>query len=91
VFELTALQNLDIDISPDPAVHGQFSKLKQLTKLRLWLDHGISAESLFWTTLTHLSYLELHRSMDKRLVEMTKQLMPTVQVETSSHNKTLLI
>jgi hypothetical protein len=91
VFELTALQNLDINISPDPAVHDQFSKLKQLTKLRFWLDHGISAESLFWTTLTHLSYLELHRSTDKRLVEMTKQLMPTVQVETSSHNKTLLI
>jgi hypothetical protein len=82
VFDLTALQSLNINISPDYAVHSKFSRLQRLTSLTLWLigEVKVDLQSLFWTALTHLSFLELPKEIDKGLVNATKRLMPAVQV-----------
>jgi hypothetical protein len=85
VFDLTALQHLCIDISPDPAMHVKFNQLQKLTSLTLYLDlvkakADPDLESLFWTTLTHLSRLRLPKKLEGRLVSRTKQLMPLVHI-----------
>jgi hypothetical protein len=82
VFELIALQSLDIDISSDPAMHSKFTKLQRLTSLTLRLDKFVKVDlqSLFWTSLRSLSRLELPRSIDPQLVNETKQLMPSVHI-----------
>ncbi len=82
VFDLTALQCLTINISPDPAMHSRFSELQRLTSLTLRLNRRENkVNTMFWTALTHLSHLELPRETDERLVNATKRLMPSVNVD----------
>jgi hypothetical protein len=77
VFELIALQSLDIDISSDPAMHSKFTKLQRLTSLTLRLDKFVKVDlqSLFWTSLRSLSRLELPKRIDERLGNETKSLL----------------
>jgi hypothetical protein len=89
VYELTTLQSLDIDISPDLTMHSKFTKLQRLTQLTFWLNKFVKVglESLFWTALTHLSYLELPKRIDEQLGNKTKRLLPAVQVEFAGQRK----
>jgi hypothetical protein len=66
-------------------MHSKFSKLQRLTSLTLWLNDEVKVDlqSLFWTALTNLSFLELPKEIDEGLVNATKRLMPTVLVERS--------
>jgi hypothetical protein len=82
VLHLTALQSLDINVPCDPNMYVKFGELPQLTLLSFWIENNAAnGKPLLWTALTHLSLLRLLGDVDKQQIEATKQLMPSVRVE----------
>jgi hypothetical protein len=83
VLRLSSLQQLDINVPTSSDAYFKLSELTRLTKLSLWFSTAFGELTVsfpYWTILTHLSCLVLSGTIDGKLLEVTTQLMPSVQV-----------